>query len=195
MSELNNQAKLSALKSYFTREALLASKMNFVHIGNLVEKLEVTRARGGRVFIAGNGGSAATAEHFAVDLGVGAHIRAKNRYIDAIALVSNTAILTAIGNDVDFEFVYSKQLEVNKPSKNDFVICISASGNSPNIIRLLETAKKLGVTSCAITGFDGGIAKSLSDISVHIETEVGEYGIVEDLHLSICHAITEVLRK
>jgi D-sedoheptulose 7-phosphate isomerase len=72
---------------------------------------------------------------------------------------------------------------------------ITASGNSPNILNLLQTSKTLGVRTCALTGFDGGKAKEIADFVVHVPTENNEYGIVEDLHLSICHVITELLRK
>jgi len=150
---------------------------------------------GGRVFIAGNGGSAATAEHFAVDLGVGSHIRSAKNVINAISLSSNSAVLTALGNDVSIDSIFSKQLEVMNPDIRDLVFVISASGNSPNIVQLLEVARNLKVTTCALTGFDGGRARELVDISIHVRTLVGEYGIVEDIHLAICHAITEILRK
>jgi D-sedoheptulose 7-phosphate isomerase len=67
--------------------------------------------------------------------------------------------------------------------------------NSSNILRLLEAAKRYGVKTCAITGFDGGAAKSIVDLSIHVATNIGEYGIVEDLHLAICHAVAEALRQ
>lgn len=192
---MSRKDRLDPLKKYFSRKALITAQIDVNSIQTLIERLEITRENAGRVFIAGNGGSAATAEHFAVDLGVGSHIRAKEKAINVIALTLNTAVLTALGNDLNFEFIFSKQLEVHCPSKDDLVLAISASGNSPNILHLLEMARSLKTTSCAMTGFDGGKAKSLADISIHIPTEWGEYGIVEDLHLSICHAITEILRK
>ena len=147
------------------------------------------------MFIAGNGGSAATAERFSVDLGVGSHIRNSKNVVNAISLSSNTSVLTALSNDISFEMVFAKNLETMKPKKGDVVIVISASGNSPNIIALLDCAKKFQIKSCAFTGFDGGTAKKIADISIHVPTEFGEYGIVEDLHLSICHAIAESLRQ
>jgi D-sedoheptulose 7-phosphate isomerase len=190
-----DKVKNEFLKSYFDRESLVASQLDLHQIASLVGELNVVAKSKGTVWIAGNGGSATTADHFAVDLGVGAHIRKKEIVVNAISLSSNSAILTALGNDVSFDNIFSKQLEVHNPGPADLVIAISASGNSPNILRLLETAKSYGVKTCAITGFEGGIAKGTVDISIHVPTNIGEYGIVEDLHLAICHAIAETLRQ
>jgi len=183
------------LKGYFDRESSIASYIDFRQIACLIGEIDTIVKSRGVVYIAGNGGSAATADHFAVDLGVGAHTRKKERVVNAISLSSNSAILTALGNDVSFENIFSMQLEIHNPGSADLVIVISASGDSPNILRLLETAKRYGVKTCAITGFDGGKAKSIVDISIHVPTNIGEYGIAEDLHLAICHAVAEALRK
>jgi len=193
--ESGDKAGIEFLTSYFDREATVASQIDLRQVVNLIGELHVVAKGKGRVYIAGNGGSAATADHFAVDLGVGAHIRKKARVINAMSLSSNNAILTALGNDVSFDNIFSKQLEVHYPNQADLVIVISASGNSSNILRLLEAAKRYGVKTCAITGFDGGAAKSIVDLSIHVPTNIGEYGIVEDLHLAICHAVAEALRQ
>lgn len=189
------EEKKGFLKKYFAREALVASSIDINQVALLIMALQASITSTGRVYVAGNGGSASTADHFVVDLGVGAHIRNKERVVNAISLTSNSAILTALGNDVSFVDVFSKQFEVHNPKVEDVVVAISASGNSPNIVRLLETAKSYGVKTCAITGFDGGVAKTLADISIHVPSEFGEYGIVEDLHLAICHSVAEVLRQ
>jgi D-sedoheptulose 7-phosphate isomerase len=183
------------LSGYFNRESSVASHIDFRQIACLIGEIDAIVKTRGVVYLAGNGGSAATAEHFAVDLGVGAHIRKKKKVVNAISLSSNSAILTALGNDVSFEDIFSMQLEIHNPGSADLVIVISASGDSPNILRLLETAKKYGVKTCAITGFEGGKAKNIADVSIHVPTNFGEYGIVEDLHLAICHAVAEALRK
>ena len=183
------------LGEYFERESIIAKKIELSGIQDLLKILKRVSECGDRVFIAGNGGSAATAEHFTVDLGVGSHIRNVKNVVTAVALTSNTSNITAISNDLTFKSVFSIQLEVLRPTKDDVVIVISASGNSPNIIELLECAKNLNITTCALTGFNGGRAKEIADISIHVPTEIGEYGIVEDLHLSICHAVAEALRR
>lgn len=183
------------LESYFRRETFIASQLDFGVIDKLIAVLKEVVERQGRVFVAGNGGSASTAEHFVVDLGVGSCMRNKKSVVNAISLSSNISIVTAIGNDRSFEDIFTTQLKALSPQKKDLIIAISASGNSPNIIRLLEFSRDHEIQSCSMTGFDGGIARDLSDFSIHVPTESGEYGITEDLHLSICHAITEVLRN
>lgn len=194
---MSSESKLETefLKDYFAREALVASRIDLGQINRLIKELHSNVAGKRRVYVAGNGGSAATADHFVADLGVGAHVRNKERIVDAISLTSNSSVLTALGNDVSFDSIFSKQLQIHQPRAGDIVIAISASGNSPNIIKLLEISKSYNVLTCALTGFDGGIAKSISDISVHVPTEKWEYGIVEDIHLAICHVVAEALRR
>jgi len=144
------------------------------------------------VFIAGNGGSAATASHFATDLGVGS-LRKRNP-IRAISLSENMSVLTATSNDLDFSEVYSQQLKLHA-QQNDIFIAISASGNSKNLINAMAIAKTLQLATVSITGFDGGELSKVSSLSIHIPTKVGSYGVVEDIHLSICHMITELIRS
>jgi len=189
-SEINKE-----LKEYFVKEIETFRKISLDSISLLLLDLLQIRNLGHRVFIAGNGGSASTAEHFATDIGVGALNKSPGSQIIAISLVSNMAAVTATANDIDFEDIFSNQLRLYQPQSGELLIVFSASGNSPNIIRVLREAREWGIKSCAITGFQGGSAKELCDISIHIETPEGEYGIVEDLHLAICHAISEALRK
>jgi len=143
------------------------------------------------VFIAGNGGSATTASHMATDLGVGSLRR--NNPIRCISLVENTGVLTATSNDLDFSSIFSQQLKLLGKS-GDILICFSASGNSKNLIDAIGTAKLLGINTVGITGFDGGQVKRICDHSVHIPTELGSYGIVEDLHSTVSHLLTELIR-
>jgi len=186
---------LDHISRYFTKEANAVSRINIDQIRVLFETLKGISEENGRVFIAGNGGSASTAEHFVTDLGIGSQLRNVNTRVNAISLNSNLAVLTAVSNDTSYDRVFSEQLKLLTPCAQDLVIVITASGNSPNILNLLEMSKILGVRTCALTGFDGGKAKNLADLVVHVPTEINEYGIVEDLHLSICHVITELLRK
>lgn len=144
------------------------------------------------IYIAGNGGSASTASHFATDLGVGSQRR--RNPVRAISLCENLSVLTATSNDHDYSQVFSKQIELLGRSK-DIFIAITASGNSENLVVALETAKKLNMTTIGITGFDGGIVGKNTDINIHIPTEIGSYGVVEDTHLALCHIITEIVRN
>jgi D-sedoheptulose 7-phosphate isomerase len=186
---------LELISGYFKKKENTVSRIDTDQIRVLFETLKGISEENGRVFIAGNGGSASTAEHFVTDLGIGSQIRNADTIVNAISLNSNVAVLTAVSNDTSFDRVFSEQLKLLKPSAQDLVIVITASGNSPNVLNLLEMSKTLGVRACALTGFDGGKAKDLADFVVHVPTEINEYGIVEDLHLSICHVITELLRK
>jgi D-sedoheptulose 7-phosphate isomerase len=185
----------SHVDGYLSKLILAMNKLNRKEIVELYKLLKETTEKDARVFIAGNGGSATTSEHFVTDLGIGSHIRGAKLTVKAFSLNSNVGVLTALSNDTAYEKVFSEQLKSLEPKKTDIVIAISASGNSPNILNLLLAAKSLGMRTCALTGFDGGKARELADLSVHVSTDLNEYGIVEDLHLSICHIVTELLRK
>jgi D-sedoheptulose 7-phosphate isomerase len=143
------------------------------------------------VFIAGNGGSASTASHFAVDLGVGS--LKYGLKVKVYSLMDNSGVITATANDFDFQEIVTKQLS-HLATENDVLIVISASGNSVNLKNAVELANNLGVHTISFTGFQGGMLQKIARHNVHVSTEVGEYGIVEDIHLSICHRITETLR-
>ena len=143
------------------------------------------------VFVAGNGGSATTASHMATDLGVGS-LRRSNP-IRCISLVENAGVLTATGNDLDFSSIFSQQIKLLGKS-GDLLICFSASGNSKNLLDAVAAAKIIGVTTVGITGFDGGQLKEVCDLGIHIPTEIGSYGVVEDSHSTVSHLLTELIR-
>lgn len=161
-----------------------------------IEKLALqifeVRDRGGMVFIAGNGGSASTASHFATDLGVGTLKITKP--VRAISLTDNAAVTTAVSNDLDFESVFQQQIQtLGKPG--DLLVLFSASGNSKNLLSAQKRAKDIGLFVFSVTGFDGGELRKLTlGNNVHVPSQVGEYGLVEDAHLAICHMVTECIR-
>ncbi len=144
------------------------------------------------LYVVGNGGSATTASHMATDLGVGS-LRRRNP-VRCVSLVDNSGVLTATSNDLDFKSVYKQQVRLLGRS-GDVLICFSASGNSVNLIDAVLTAKEMGVFTVGITGFDGGKLKEICDLSVHTPTNIGSYGVVEDLHSSVSHVLTEVVRN
>lgn len=155
--------------------------------------------RNKQIFILGNGGSASTASHFACDLGKGtlANVYHKNeRRFRVISLTDNVATMTAFGNDLAFEDIFHQQLR-NLVENGDIVIGISASGNSPNILKALTYAKSCKATTIGLLGFKtGGKAKKLVDYDITIQDT--HYGRVEDIHLALCHLITDnltLLRK
>jgi D-sedoheptulose 7-phosphate isomerase len=144
------------------------------------------------IFIVGNGGSASTASHMATDLGVGSLSR--NNPVKAISLNDNSSVMTAVSNDLSYEQVFALQIKL-LANPGDILICFSASGNSLNIVEAINVAKSLGVYTVAITGFNGGLAKQNADFSIHIQTKEGSYGVVEDVHLTISHILTEIIRS
>uniref|UniRef100_A0A6M3LAS6 Putative SIS domain-containing protein n=1 Tax=viral metagenome TaxID=1070528 RepID=A0A6M3LAS6_9ZZZZ len=137
------------------------------------------------IYLIGNGGSASTCSHFANDL--------RSHGYRAMSLVDNVAIITKIANDTGYEYVFEEQLETLFTS-DDVLIAISASGNSPNLIKAVEYANKLG-TTIAIVGFDGGQLAKMCTLVIHTETNKGEYEIAEDKHLAVCHTIAKRLGK
>lgn len=146
----------------------------------------------GRIWIIGNGGSALTASHFATDLNR-CSTKSGNP-IRAMSLCDNIGLLTAISNDFTFTEVFLKQLE-KLYIKGDLLITISASGNSKNIIQCLEFGRENEVKSIAITGFDGGAARELCDVSIHVPTSIGDYGVAEDAHSVLMHFLCWHMRK
>ena len=160
-------------------------------IAAFIEVLLDARRRGARIFFIGNGGSAATADHFANDLAIGT--RSRTLPFRAISLADNVAILTAIGNDLGFREIFTVQLKALMES-GDVVIAISASGNSPNVVEAIRWAAEHGAITVGLTGFDGGAVRQIARLSVHVPTREGEYGPVEDLHMILDHLVGAYLR-
>ena len=103
----------------------------------------------------------------------------------------STPTLTAVANDIDYEDVFSYQIE-KYGSENDILLSISSSGNSKNIIKAIEVAKSMKMKTISFVGFDGGAAKNISDIAIHVESE--NYGVCEDAHHSLMHILAQFLR-
>jgi D-sedoheptulose 7-phosphate isomerase len=161
-------------------------------IGRFVETLLAARERGAAIFFIGNGGSAATASHFANDLSIGTN--SYDRPFRAVSLTDNVAILTAVGNDFGYEEIFVRQLRVlAKPS--DVLVGISASGNSPSILRAFEYARSIGVKCVGLTSFDGGKMKAMADEGIHVPTAPKEYGPAEDAHMILDHLVGAYLMR
>jgi D-sedoheptulose 7-phosphate isomerase len=157
----------------------------------VVEFLRGARESGATIYVAGNGGSAATATHLVNDLGK-ATKRSGRKPLRVMGLADNVSWLTALANDEGFERVFAGQLE-NFARPGDVLIVISASGNSPNLIEAVRLARASGVNTVGLLGFDGGRLKSLVDCCVWIESESGLYGPVESVHAVICDILTTAL--
>lgn len=160
-------------------------------VDELVEVLYNCVMQGNAIWIMGNGGSASTSEHFEIDL-LYIKQKLKNIRIRATALSANSAVTSAISNDLGYSEIFSKQIE-RKASQGDVCFFISASGNSENLIQALKMGKQIGLKSIALLGFDGGKLLQLVDYAFLVNSKFGEYGIVEDVHLSVCHEIAELL--
>lgn len=143
-----------------------------------------------KVFLIGNGGSAVTATHVAVDLSKTIRLRPVRdqvKGLQAISLTANVGVMTAFGNDEGYEKIFSGQLSTFAGS-GDVLMAISASGNSPNILHALKLAHSIGMVNIGLLGMGGGKAKALCDAAIVVPSD--DYGIIEDFHLSIAHLIT-----
>ena len=147
------------------------------------------RDKGGTLWVAGNGGSAAIGDHTVCDVTKGTHTEGQPT-IKSISLSSNTAMLTALGNDLDYEQVFSQQLKYYL-GKNDALLLVSSSGNSPNVVKACEYANSRGVPTTAFVGFKGG---KLRDIAKHcVWIPIENYGMAEDAHQSLMHVTTQYI--
>lgn len=163
-------------------------------IASFIDALLQARETGKTIFFIGNGGSAATASHFANDLLAGMRLRKEQKPFKALALTDNNALMTALANDEGYEDVFSKQLEVLM-EPGDILVAISASGNSPNLIKAIDLAKSRGNLTFGLVGFDGGKMKQICDRHILVETAKGEYGPVEDVHMVLDHLVTGYLYR
>jgi D-sedoheptulose 7-phosphate isomerase len=179
-------------RRYLELLAELASSVDQRAIARFIEILLDARRRGARIFFIGNGGSAATASHFANDIAIGT--RSFVQPFRAVSLTDNLAILTAIANDDGYDNVFVRQLQTQM-ARGDVVVAISASGNSPNVVRAVEWANANGATTVALTGFDGGRLRALATHAVHVPTAKGEYGPVEDMHMVVDHLVSAYLAR
>jgi D-sedoheptulose 7-phosphate isomerase len=179
-------------RSYLSYLQTVLQRIDAAEIGRFVDTLLAARDRGATVFFIGNGGSAATASHFANDLSIGTNSYAKP--FRALSLTDNVPIVTAIGNDFGYEEIFVRQLRVLGKG-GDVLVGISASGNSPNLLRAMEYAHTAGITTVAITAFDGGQMKRTASQGIHVPTGPKEYGPAEDAHMVLDHLIGAYLMR
>jgi D-sedoheptulose 7-phosphate isomerase len=161
------------------------------NLGKLVNVIEILTAAlkaGNKIMIFGNGGSAADAQHIAAEF--------VNRFIierpplPAIALTTDTSVITAIGNDYDFSEIFAKQIRA-LGQEGDVAWGISTSGNSPNVLKGLELAKKMGLVTLAFTGKDGGAIAQIADLSLNVSSN--STARIQETHITAGHAICELV--
>jgi D-sedoheptulose 7-phosphate isomerase len=159
-------------------------------IAEMVTLLVETFKRGGKLLVMGNGGSAADAQHFVAEI-VG-RFKMERRGLPAIALSTDTSILTAIGNDYGFDRVFSRQVEA-LAAPGDLIVGISTSGNSSNVLQALKLAREKGCRTVGLLGKDGGSIKDVCDLALIVSTS--DTPRVQEGHITIIHIVCDLLEK
>ena len=182
---------LKSMDRYLTQLQGVLDRLPRDDIHSVIALLQYARANGRQVFILGNGGSAATASHFACDLGKGTICGGRQRF-RVMALTDNMPLFSAWANDTGYENVFSQQL-ANWAQVGDVVIAISGSGNSANVLHAVRQARSTGAVTVGLTGFHGGQLKGLVDVKVVVPCDCMEQ--IEDVHLIVEHLICTILRQ
>jgi D-sedoheptulose 7-phosphate isomerase len=178
-------------QSYLNEFAVLLSRMDAAAIDGLTQAVCGAWKRDRMVIVLGNGGSAATASHWVADLLKTAAVDGQRR-LRALCPSDNTGLLTAIGNDISYDETFLYPLQTYARA-GDVVVAISASGNSPNVVRACEWVRHQDMVLAAITGFKGGKIADLCQLHINIPSE--NYGLIEDMHLSIGHMVAQGLKS
>ena len=173
------------LADYMVRQRDVYSSIPLEQIAGVVAQLREAHENGAQIFVFGNGGSAANASHFATDLGKGASNALGTRF-RILSLNDNTAWMTALGNDYSYDDVFMRQLQ-NYARPGDLALCMSVSGNSPNLVKAMQWAVENGLGTVALVGAKRGrLAEIAEDVLVIPDTH---YGRVEDAQMTICHLL------
>lgn len=176
-------------KNYFHYLSYLYENLDTSKFENFEKEFDNLLSSNKTLFIIGNGGGASTGSTMVNDLGFDILKKTKtNKTFKLMSLTDNQSSVTAISNDTSFDELFTNQLKIYF-KKGDKVLIFSASGNSKNLINAAKYVKKNGGKVMSVVGFDGGEIKKISDLSLHIQTNKGEYGPVEDLQLSFNHIL------
>ena len=178
-------------KDYLNKLTRTLRQNKSKEIYSLYNSILQTWKKNKTVFICGNGGSAANANHIANDLSIAA-VRNSKKGLKVEYLGSNSAVITCIANDYGYEKIFSEQLK-NKASKDDLLLVLSGSGNSKNILNAIKQAKKIKMNTFAILGFNGGKCKKISD--KFINYNINDMQISEDLQMIIINICVKELAK
>src|SRR5258708_8081794 len=183
----------NGFQNYFDSTAKVLSHLPYAEIEEAANQLYQAYQEERRVFLFGNGGSAALASHFACDLGKGTATAGNSeKRFRALSLTDNTALITAWANDTSYEHVFAEQLR-NFIQCGDVAFAISGSGSSPNVLLALQAAREAGSINIGLTGFKGGKMKELCDVCIVIPSD--NMQIIEDFYLSTAHALFTVIRQ
>lgn len=160
-------------------------------IEELYKELLLTKQNSGSIYVLGNGGSAASASHWVCDFNKGANYSDSDRF-RLFSLSDNTPTFSALGNDIAYKDVFLEQLK-NYLNKNDLVIGLSVSGNSENIVKAFDYSQRNGARTFSIIGNQEGRMKEFSDNVIVVPS--GNYGMVEDVHMYLCHVISQFIYR
>jgi D-sedoheptulose 7-phosphate isomerase len=173
------------MSGYIAQQKAALESIDLAAVGRLIDRLKRAVAEERNIFVFGNGGSAANASHFATDLGKGASDKIGKRF-RVLSINDNVSWITALGNDYAYEDIYVRQLE-NYARPGDFVLVMSVSGNSPNVVKAVDWARQHGVFTAALVGAKRGRLAEIADEAVVINST--HYGRAEDAHMAICHML------
>jgi len=185
---MKNKIEAQLRESIKVKEDVLASQIDL--IAELAEALIACLKSGGKILLCGNGGSAADAQHLAAEL-VG-RFRRERKALPAIALTTDTSVLTAVANDYGFDEVFARQVTA-LGGKGDILIALSTSGDSPNVVKATETARKIGMTTIAFTGADGGKMKSAADLCLSVPSP--KTWRVQEVHITVGHILCDLAEE
>jgi D-sedoheptulose 7-phosphate isomerase len=188
-----NQIITDYLTSYKQRLISLFDSIDVNILEEIIKAMISAFKNGNTMYVAGNGGSAATASHIQADF------QFFVRYFTdfrprVVALTDNVPLMTAISNDNSYEDVFIEQMR-GMFNKGDLLLAISASGNSPNVVKAVEYAKSLGGTTIAFCGFTGGKLKEIADLPLYTPNKDKDYGPIEDLHMILDHVMINYLSQ
>ncbi|HEY8742455.1 MAG TPA: SIS domain-containing protein [Chloroflexota bacterium] len=178
--------------TYLNRIGRLVERLPQDAIGQVAQVLRDICRADGVIYVCGNGGSAATASHFALDLAKGTRAKPNGRRVRAVALTDSVPLLTAWGNDSSYADVFAEQLAAWYRT-GDGLVAISGSGNSANVLRAVEYVNGQGGVTCGLTGYAGGKLATLARHSVVVPSDDLEQ--IEDCHMILCHLYTAYLRQ
>jgi D-sedoheptulose 7-phosphate isomerase len=186
-----SMSSITNAQSYFSVLAQTVDRLPYAVIDRVADVLLQAHENGRGVYLFGNGGSAALASHLACDLGKGT-VNGHPKRFRVIAFTDNVPLMTAWANDARYEDIFAEQLK-NFVRPRDVVFAISGSGNSPNVLNALRVARREGAINIGLTGFHGGLLRGLCDICMIVPSD--NMQVIEDLHLSIAHALFTSIRQ
>ena len=176
---------------YINQKNNLLHKIDFNELDKIINLLKKCFRNNKILYTCGNGGSSSLADHFTCDF-IKQTNNQTNLKIKSISLTSNFSLISAIANDISYDKIFSFQIE-KLCKKDDVLFLFSVSGNSPNLIEAIKTAKKIGLKTVSFTGFNGGKLSKISNYNINFP--IANFGIAEDCHISIMHYLSQYLRN